>query len=135
MKKIAVILVAISLVSVVLSACSTKAEPIYLPEQSEIETVQITNAEQIFDETDLDWIAELIEQASLAKPTNKATVQDVPNVSEYIRIDLILSNGTTSTLFVYQEKNEWYIEQPYQGIYLTGNAFIDMLTAFQLSSE
>jgi len=130
MKKTSFILATLSLLCVVLNACSkTNTNPLYFPAQSEIGTICVTNTSETFVKTDSAWISEFIEQANAAQYTSRQSIQDFPNSREYIQIDLILNNGNESTLYVYQEKRKWYLEQPYQGIYLVDDTFVGMLTA------
>lgn len=129
MNKIATFVLLVAVVSILSSCGSKKAEPINLPDATDIESVKITHNNQTFEKIDSDWISELVKQVGTGEPTAKKSVQDVPNVAEYIKIDLVLKNGNTSTLFIYQEKNKWYIEQPYQGIYLANDTMIEMINS------
>ncbi|RKJ38914.1 hypothetical protein D7X94_14320 [Acutalibacter sp. 1XD8-33] len=55
------------------------------------------------------------------RSTRTESVQDAPvNVEDWIKIDLRFHKAGTSTLFVYQKpsrEGEYFIEQPYNGIY------------------
>ncbi len=55
------------------------------------------------------------------RTTKTESVQDAPvNVEDWIRVDMRFQKGGTSTLFVYQRPGrdgEYFIEQPYNGIY------------------
>lgn len=127
MKKVIVAVLFVALF-ITLSACGgKKAEPIKLPDISDIGSVIITQNNQTFEKADSDWISELVEQVGAGEPTAKKSIQDVPNVAEYIKIDFLLTNNSTSTLFIYQEKSKWYIEQPYQGIYLSNDDLIEII--------
>ena len=128
MKKNIPILFFCFIIALTLAACAKlNTNPIYLPELDEIESVQITNNNEIIKTDNADWISELIIHAKLAEFTSKQSVQDIPTVSEYIQIDFTTKSSIT-TLYVYQENGKWYIEQPYQGIYLTDDIFLQMLT-------
>lgn len=99
-----------------LSACGKKAKPIVLPEVSDITSIDITVGKDCVNYTDEIWISEIISGISSSEPTNKESVQDVPQGENYIKIDIQLETET-STLFVYEENEKYYVEQPYQGIY------------------
>ena len=58
----------------------------------------------------------MISNISNSKPTSKESVQDVPQVKSYIKIDIQFETGT-STLFAYEDNGKYYVEQLYQGIY------------------
>ncbi|HII4404668.1 DUF5301 domain-containing protein [Clostridium perfringens] len=101
-----------------LTACGKKADPITLPKTENILSVDVTvegKTEQHLDEI---WISNMISNISNSKSTSKESVQDVPQVENYIKIDIQFETGT-STLFAYKDKGKYYIEQPYQGIYET----------------
>ena len=101
-----------------LTACGKKADPIMLPKAGNILSVDVTvegKTEQHLDEI---WISNMISNISNSKSTSKESVQDVPQVENYIKIDIQFETGT-STLFAYKDKGKYYIEQPYQGIYET----------------
>lgn len=50
--------------------------------------------------------------------TKQESIQDAPtNAENIIKIDFCFKEGGASTIFVYQKKNKYYIEQPYNGIY------------------
>jgi len=128
MKKAAFAMIYVCLISVLSGCVQNNANPLDLPELSEIESVRMINADQTIHETDLDRIAEFVKQAELSDLTDKESVQDVPNQPEFIRLEFALASGDVTTLFLYQENDKWYIEQPYQRIYLANDAFVKMVT-------
>ena len=81
-----------------LAACGKKAAPITLPQ------------------ADKTWMSEIIADISSSKPTKKESVQDDPQAESYIRIDFRHETGTI-TIFAYEDRGKYYLEQPYQGIY------------------
>lgn len=99
-----------------LAACGEKAAPIVLPQTSDIKSVDVTIGENTVNHIDETWISEIVSDISNSEPTNKESIQDVPQVESYIKIDFQFETGT-STIFAYEENGKHYIEQPYQGIY------------------
>lgn len=99
-----------------LAACGKKAAPITLPQTDEIASIDITVGENTVSHSDKTWISEVITDISGSEPTKKESVQDVPKVENYIKIDFRFETGT-STIFAYEDSGKYYIEQPYQGIY------------------
>lgn len=99
-----------------LAACGKNTTPITLPQVSDIISVDITVGENTINHADENWISEMISKISNSEPTKKDSVQDVPQVDNYIKIDIQFEKGT-STLFVYEDNGKYYVEQPYQGIY------------------
>ena len=100
----------------ILVACGKKADPITLPQTDEITSIDITVEGNTVCHSDKTWISEIIANISSSEPTNKESVQDVPQAESYIKIDFQFETGT-STLFAYEDSGKYYVEQPYQGIY------------------
>ena len=103
-----------------LAACGKKAAPITLPQADKITSIDITIAENTVSHSDKTWMSEIIADISSSKPTKKESVQDVPQAESYIRIDFRHETGTeteTITIFAYEDRGKYYLEQPYQGIY------------------
>ena len=103
-----------------LAACGKKAAPITLPQADKITSIDITIAENTVSHSDKTWISEIIADISSSEPTKKESVQDVPQAESYIRIDFRHETGTeteTITIFAYEDRGKYYLEQPYQGIY------------------
>lgn len=56
--------------------------------------------------------------AGVKRTTNDESVQDSPiNVDNEIKIDFEFGENKISTVFVYEKKDKYFIEQPYNGIY------------------
>lgn len=98
-----------------LFACSKKANPIVLPQSSDVVSVDVIDGENTVNCSDKTWIDEMISSLSDSKPTNRESVQDSPNVKDYMRIE-INSQTEKTTVFVYKDKGKFYVEQPYSGI-------------------
>lgn len=98
-----------------LFACSKKANPIVLPQSSDVVSVDVIDGENTVNCSDKTWIDEVISSLSDSKPTNRESVQDSPHVKDYMRIE-INSQTEKTTVFVYKDKGKFYIEQPYSGI-------------------
>lgn len=110
-----------------LFACSKKANPIVLPQSSDVVSVDVTVGENTVNCSDKTWIDEVISGLSDSKPTNKQSVQDFPQVDNYIKVEL--NSQTEKTIvFVYKDKGKFYIEQPYNGIYIIDS---DLYKMFQ----
>lgn len=98
-----------------LFACSKNANPIVLPQSSDVVSVDVIDGENTVNSSDKTWIDEVISGLSDSKPTNRESVQDSPHVKDYMRIE-INSQTEKTTVFVYKDKGKFYIEQPYSGI-------------------
>ena len=102
-----------------LIGCGKQADPIVIPAADEIDSINITtfdNSEITF--SDKEWIEQIVDILTNTETTTKESVQDIPNVENYGKVD-ISYNNKISTIFYYTEKGKHYIEQPYQGIYVT----------------
>lgn len=118
MKKIIALVLALVCVFRLIG-CGQQAEPIVLPAVDEIDSINITT----FDNNEItcsdeEWIEQFIDILSNTETTTKESVQDIPNVENYGKLDISYDNKIT-TVFYYAERGKYYIEQPYQGIYVT----------------
>ena len=100
-----------------LFACSKNANPIILPQSSDVVSVDVTVGENTVNSSDKTWIDEVISGLSDSKQTNRESVQDSPHVKNYMRIE-INSQTEKTTVFVYKDKGKFYVEQLYNGIYI-----------------
>ncbi len=65
--------------------------------------------------------------------TKEASIQDTPiNTEEKLKIDFHFVEKGTSTLFLYKRKNNFYIEQPYNGIYKITEREYEKIKKFSL---
>lgn len=119
MKKPTLLFVLIFSFVFALVGCSKQAEPIVLPAVDEIDSIEITaiNGSQV-SYSDKEWIEQLLSVFLQAEATTLQSIQDVPNVENYGKVD-ISNNGGITTVFYYVDNGKYYIEQPYQGIYET----------------
>ena len=89
-----------------------------LPELGDIEsiTLESTNKKIYTDETNKKDILTTLN--GKGRSTKEQSIQDSPvEATNEIKIDFILKQNLTSTLYVYMKNNKYYIEQPYNGIY------------------
>ena len=127
MKKIVCIfIIAIMLCSI--AGCAQKtAAPINLPEKSVIQSIDIVIGDETVNHSDSEWINQCILSITNAQATSKESIQELPQVDDFIQININTDNAI-STIYVYMEKGNYYIEQTYQGIYKTDLTFYEMLT-------
>ena len=100
-----------------LFACGKKANPIVLPQSSDVVSVDVIDGENTVNCSNKTWIDEVISGLSDSKQTNRESVQDFPQVDNYIKVELN-SQTEKTTVFVYKDKGKFYVEQPYNGIYI-----------------
>ncbi len=90
-----------------------------LPMAEEISNITIVQNTKAIDVSDSQEIKNIVETlGGVKRITKKESIQDMPvNVENEIKIDFKTINNRTDTIFVYKNKNKFYIEQPYNGIY------------------
>lgn len=73
-------------------------------------SIEIVENEKIKDIVDI--------VVAVKRTTKQESIQDSPiNVENEIKIDFKNNENKTATVFVYEKKDKYYIEQPYNGIY------------------
>lgn len=105
--------------ALLLAGCGKPVDPIVFPSVNDIDSIGITT----FDGTEVSfsdeaWIEQFISVVIQAEATTQESIQDVPGVETYGKVDISNNDGIT-TFFYYIEDEKYYIEQPYQGIYET----------------
>lgn len=116
------------MMSMLFIACGQKAEPMILPRTDEIRSVEVIDGTAATSYSDKEWISRFLVTATEAKATRKVSVQDQPQVEQYLKIEL-KCEGSISTLYFYEQRGAYYIEQPYQGIYRSDAVLYEMLTS------
>ena len=117
-----------------LVACGKRAAPITLPQADEITSIDITIEENTVSHSDKTWISEVIAGISSSEPTKKESVQDFPQVESYIKIDFRHETGTETeiiTIFAYEDRGKYYLEQPYRGIYKIDRKLFERLKGIE----
>lgn len=99
-----------------MNACSQKAPPLILPDPNDVEYIDIIADEVHSKQTDREWISAVMESLLASTPTSKPSVQDSPLLDFYVQLDFHLPEGVNS-LYLYQERYQFYAERPYHGIY------------------
>ena len=118
-----VILIVFILVILIFTLCfAIINKPKYnlkLPEISDISSISVTlNDNEIKLEKEEDITGIITTLMSNGRTTKIESIQDFPvNVSNVITIKIYHKSSGSSTLFVYERKGNYYLEQPYNGIY------------------
>lgn len=110
------------------AACAPKAGPLTLPDAGDVTEVRLEYKDDSVVRTGPGWIEMLLEDMAAAEPTRKSTVQDVPDKEDMAAVHFVLEDGSEQTVFVYPEKDKWYIERPYEGVYETDQLLWVMVT-------
>lgn len=109
---------------ILLSACgsSAKAATIFLPATEDIISISVSDDNATATCTDGERIGEIMSILMDMESTSKSTINDSPNVGEYVKIDFNSFDDTVTTIFFYEDRGTQYVEQPYQGIYIPAPA-------------
>lgn len=103
-----------------------KAKPIQYPSIEDITSISIStdNNENKIYGTDF---ARIIIHISNSKPTRIMSVNDVPSVRPYYKIE-VLSDERIFNYYIYNENNNVYIELAYEGIYVIDSQIINIIS-------
>lgn len=94
-----------------------------LPEPADLSGATLSTRDGDAVELDGKGAEEVVLALGAGWTTQEESIQDAPvNVGDYIKVDFHFADGRGSTLFIYQRKSEWVIEQPYNGIYALSDA-------------
>ena len=106
------------------SACGTsaKADPIVLPATEDIISISVSDDNATATCTDEEQIGEILSILKDMESTLKSSVNESPDVNEYVKIDFHCSDDTVTMIFFYEDSGTQYVEQPYQGIYIPAPA-------------
>lgn len=126
-RKTIIVLLIISTLSM-LAGCGRKAEPITLPDSGDVDSVSIETigkTKEYYSET--EQVGQIISVITNARATGKESVQDCPLSEEFGKIDISFDDKIT-TVFYYEQNDKYYVEQPYQGIYVTDTDLEALIT-------
>ncbi|MCH5198125.1 MAG: DUF5301 domain-containing protein [Oscillospiraceae bacterium] len=120
------------LVIVILSACGKqKNHSLNLPEKTDIIDVSYiaeNESKVMVDDKKIDRL--LLELSSINKKYLNS-YQDTPQVSNYAKISFRLPIGMSSDIiYIYRSDNEFFIEQPYNCIFLIDKNQYNTITGF-----
>lgn len=90
------------------AACAPKAGPLTLPDGDDVTEVRLEYGGESVVRAGPGWIGMLLEDLAA--------------------VHFVLEDGSEQTLFVYPEKDKWYIERPYEGVYETDQLLWVMVT-------
>ncbi len=118
-----VILIVFILVILIFTLCfAIINKPKYnlkLPEISDVSSIFVTlNDNEVKLDKEEEITSIITTLMSNGRTTKIESIQDFPvNVSNVITIKIYHKSSGSSTLFVYERKGNYYLEQPYNGIY------------------
>ena len=116
-KKSLIIALIVVMIAVITTACSKTEYTLNLPTDA-VGVTLLQNSDSRTFETAEEIENVLNVLCGTGRTTYDESTQDSPDsTDEIIQIDFIFDEGVTSTLFAYEKKGKYCIEQPYNGVY------------------
>lgn len=106
-----------------------KAPPIVCPNARDIVSVTLnsyTDQSVSMSESDYENMLSYIDEA---KSTRIQSVNDCPYAEVFYRID-INTNEEQLRYFIYEDKEQVYIEMPYRGVYKSGEELLNLVLEY-----
>lgn len=99
-----------------------------LPQQEKISSIVIksnTNSAEVTDNEEIKDIIYVLSESGNGRTTKEESIQDYPvNSDNIVQVNFVFNESGKSTLFVYMKNGNYYLEQPYNGIYIiNGDAY------------
>lgn len=92
-----------------------------LPQQEKLSSIIIksnTNSTEVIDSEEINDIIYALSESGNGRTTKEKSIQDYPvNSDNILQVDFIFKESGASRLFVYMKNDNYYLEQPYNGIY------------------
>lgn len=91
---------------------------LHLPAADTLEKAVCTQGEERVEITDNGAVETLLALLEEGRQTQEESIQDFPvGANRVVTFTFFFSEGGASTLFAYEKRGRYYIEQPYNGIY------------------
>lgn len=92
-----------------------------LPQQEKLSSIVIksnTNSADVTDSEEIKDIIYVLSGSGNGRTTKEESIQDYPvNADKVVQVECVSNESRGSTLFVYMKNGNYYLEQPYNGIY------------------
>lgn len=92
-----------------------------LPQQEKLSSIVIksnTNSAEVTDNEEIKDIIYVLSESGNGRTTKEKSIQDYPvNSDNIVQVNFVFNESGKSTLFVYMKNGNYYLEQPYNGIY------------------
>ena len=122
-KKMAIIILLIFLfiITFILIILNKRNYEMNLPEQEKLKSITIetqANQKEITDAQEIQDIIYILNNSGKGRNTKQESINDFPvNTENIITVKFNFEEEGTSIIFVYIRNDNYYIEQPYNGIY------------------
>ncbi len=125
MKKIVCIILGLCML-LSLTACHQSSDaPLQLPEASAVTSVVMRSTNDVVLNTidNQEEIASLLEALADNESTGKISKNERPDhANQWVAVEINAEGDVFTTLYVYQDDGEYYVDQPYIGIYRLSSA-------------
>ena len=121
--KIAIIIFLILLffITFILIVSNKRNYELNLPKQEKLKSITIetqANQKEIIDTQEIQDIIYILNNSGKGRNTKQESINDFPvNTEKIITVKFNFEEEGTSIIFVYIRNDNYYIEQPYNGIY------------------
>lgn len=116
----AVVLMLFGIIAVFIFRLNRRGYELHLPAQEKLAGISVEGENGQADITDGEAMKDLIYvlSGSGSRNTKEESISDAPvNAEGLLRVDFHFAEEGNSTLFVFKRGGQYYIEQPYNGIY------------------
>lgn len=118
---IIILLIFLFIITFILIILNKKNYELNLPEQEKLKSITIeiqANQKEIMDTQEIQDIIYVLNNSGKGRNTKQESINDFPvNTENIITVKFNFEEEGTSTIFVYIRNDNYYIEQPYNGIY------------------
>lgn len=105
------------LIVCILTGCAQKDKSDIVKESFDLQEISITlYNKKCINVTESEKMQDIVKVINDTTSKKEESIQDVPDVDKYGKI-VLMSKENEKTLYYYEKKDKYYIEEPYVGIY------------------
>lgn len=123
------IILVVAVIGIAYIFANRRTYTLNLPQVENLKNISLkqNDDERIISES--DEMEELLKVINgVKRVTKEESIQDSPvNIDNLIKIDFYFVENGVSTIFIYKKNNNYYIEQPYNGIYQINSEEYDFI--------
>lgn len=126
-------IITLFLISIILVFSARKTTyTLYLPKVDDLKNILISKESkttEIIDIVEMEDIIYMLNDSPLGRSTTKESTNDTPtNIKSPIKLEFKfkenIKTSDGSVIYIYENKNRYFFEQPYNGIYeVSGDAY------------
>ena len=117
-----------------LVACSSAALAV-LPIAEEISSVKITDGENTIEKDSEAWIQSFLDEIRATDLKRVNTDEEIPRPDDYVTVEFQFKDGDSSSVYLYQWKENWYLEVLNQGIFQLNDSVVSFLQELETTEE